>query len=224
MYLSWSLDLVVYSDIKQRKAENQPVKSSHLSSCNRQMLLKKRLKWWIIYHNRCWRLLIPKISKFTTGCRSCIYIIFVTKLKIHLSDDKIRWWRSLKIVLDCWEAVLQPQATVIVGTAVTKTMVSVFLWAAATNDTERDTSLLLNFICNGDVKADPKGARLPNLSFVFVWIHHIHHMSTLRCRRTHLYLFLQAGVGSAHIWMPAWGPDCAFLRRSWSQWGSCHCS
>lgn len=37
-------------------------------------------------------------------------------------------------------------------------------------------------------------------------------------------LFLQAEVGSARIWMPVWGPDCAFLRQSWSQWGSCHCS
>ena len=125
---------------------------------------------------------------------------------------------------DCWETVLQPQATVIVGTAVTKTMVSVFLRAAAANSTERNTSLLLNFVSNGDVKADRNGAKLPNLNFVFVGIHHTHHMSTLCCRQTHLYLFLQAGVGSAHIWMPAWGPDCAFLRRSWSQWGSCHCS
>lgn len=28
------------------------------------------------------------------------------------------------------------------------------------------------------------------------------------------YLFLQAEAVSAHIWMPVWGLDCAFLRQS----------
>lgn len=42
--------------------------------------------------------------------------------------------------------------------------------------------------------------------------------------QAHLYLFLQAEAGSTHVWTPVWGPDCAFLRQSWSQWGSCHCS